>query len=91
MGYELELRKEALRLVGEKGFSFSIQCALWWAYSNGGHRLENFRNFLKLVKVDDAESERKMQQLQSSNQRLERKVAELERAMRLRSPRGKVN
>ena len=72
MGYEFELRKEALRLVREKGFS--IQRALWGAY-----------------RVEDPDSERKLQQLQASNQKLEKKVAELERAMRSRSPRGKGN
>ena len=89
MGYEFELRKEALRLVREKGFS--IQRALWGAYNNESHRLENFLNFLKLDRVEDPDSERKLQQLQASNQKLEKKVAELERAMRSRSPRGKGN
>ena len=40
-------------------------------------------------RVKDPDSERKLQQLQSSNRKLEKKVAELERAMRSRSPRGK--
>ena len=89
MGYEFELRKEALRLVREKGFS--IQRALWGAYNNDTHRLENFLNFMKLDRLDDAEGDKKIQQLQNANQRLEKKVSDLERAMRSRSPRGKGN
>ena len=89
MGYEHELRKEALRLAREKGFP--IQHALWAAYNDSHHRLENFLNFLKLDKAEDSDGDRRLQQLQSANQKLERKVAELERAMRSRSPRGKGN
>lgn len=89
MGYEFELRKEALRLVREKGFS--IQRALWGAYNNDTHRLENFLNFMKLDRLDDAEGDKKIQQLQNANQRLEKKVSDLERAMRSRSPRDKGN
>ena len=89
MGYEFELRKEALRLVREKGFS--IQRALWGAYNNESHQLKNFLNFLKMDRVEDPDSERKLQQLQCANQKLEKKVAELERAVRSRSPRGKGN
>ena len=59
MGYEFELRKEALRLVREKGFS--IQRALWGAYNNESHRLENFLNFLKMDRVEDPDNERKLQ------------------------------
>ena len=39
VGYELELRKEAIRLVREQ--SMSIQQAMWTAYRDQQHRLEN--------------------------------------------------
>ena len=69
MGYEHELRKEALRLVREKGLSF--QRSLWAAYNDPHHRLDNFLNFLKLDTADHAENENRIQQLQSANRKLE--------------------
>ena len=84
MGYEHELRKEALRLVTEKGLS--IQRSLWAAYNDSHHRLENFLNFFKLGTADHAENDNRIQQLQSANRKLEKKVADLERAVRSRSP-----
>ena len=46
MGYELELRREAIKYTRERGMA--IQEALWSAYHNEHHRLENFSNFLRL-------------------------------------------
>ena len=86
-GYEHELRKEALRLARERGFP--IRRALWAAYNDSHHRLENFLNFLKLDTADQAESDSRIQQLQAANKRLEKKVADLEHRVRSRSPRGK--
>ena len=89
MGYEHELRKEALRLARERGFP--IQRALWAAYNDSQHSLKNFLNFLKLDTADQSESDNLIQQLQVANKKLEQKVAELERAVRSRFPRGKVD
>ena len=46
MGYELELRKEAIRLTKEQGMA--MKQAMWTAYGDQQHRLENWSNFLKL-------------------------------------------
>ena len=87
MGYEHELRKEALRLVKEKGLS--IQRSLWAAYNDSHRRLENFLNFHKLGTADHAENDNRIQQLQSASQKLKKKVADVERAVRSRSLHGK--
>ena len=42
MGYELELRKEAIRLTKEQ--RMSIQQAMWTAYREKQHHLENWSN-----------------------------------------------
>ena len=47
MGYELELRREAIRYTRERGMA--IQEALWAAYHDEHHRLENFSNFLRYL------------------------------------------
>ena len=81
MGYELELRREAIKYTRERGMA--IQEALWFAYHNEHHRLENFSNFFRLSGTPQvAEKDRQVQQLQM-------KVADLERQMRSRSPRGR--
>ena len=46
LGYELELRREAIRLTKEQ--HVSIQRAMWAAHLDKQHRLENWSNFLKL-------------------------------------------
>ena len=81
MGFELELRREAIKYTREKGLS--IQEALWAVYRNDHHRLENFSNFLR--PSDTPQSADKNKTVQA----LQKKVADLERQMRSRSPRGR--
>ena len=74
-------------MVREKGFS--IQRSLCAAHNDSDHRLENFLNFLKLDTADHPENDSRTQQLHSANRKLEKKVADLERAVSSRSPRDK--
>ena len=87
LAYELEIRREAVRLATEEGFSF--QRAWWTAYTNDHHRMEHWQSFLK-VSGDKSSS--------SSDDSKDRKIAQLEKKLndlsrqvqnRSRSPRGK--
>ena len=81
MGFELELRREAIRYTRDRGMS--IQEALWAVYRNAHHRLENFSNFLRLSGApQSADKDKAMQSLQ-------KKVADLERQIRLQTWRDK--
>ena len=82
MGYELELRKESIRLVREQ--NMSIQQAMRTAYRDQQHRLENWSNFLKLE--HRASESAKDAQITA----LERRLKQMENRLnkRSRSPRG---
>ena len=77
LSYELELRKEAVRLCKEQ--SFGIQAALWAALRNNEHRM---KHWLQLVAIPNAPSSSSNQELQS----LKKRISDLEKA-RSRSPR----
>ena len=81
MGFELELRREAIKYTRERGMS--IQEALWAVYRNDHHRLENFSNFLRLSGAPQSADKDK------TVQTLQKKVADLERQIRSGSPRGR--
>ena len=81
LSYELELRKEAIRLCKEQ--SFGIQSALWSALRNTEHRM---KHWLQLVAIPNAPSSSSNQELQS----LKKRIADLEKA-RSRSPRRKCS
>ena len=74
MGYEL--RRETIKNTTER--CMAIQEALWAAYRNDHHRLENCSN----PSSQSADKDTTVQQLQ-------KKVADLERQMRSRSHRGR--
>ena len=77
LSYELELRKEAIRLNKEQ--SFGIQSPLWSALRNTEHRM---KHWLQLVAIPNPPSSSSNQELQS----LKKRIADLEKA-RSRSPR----
>ena len=77
LSYELELRKEAIRLCKEQ--SFGIQSALWSALRNTEHRM---KHWLQLVAIPNTSSSSSGSELQS----LKKRIADLEKA-RSRSPR----
>ena len=77
LSYELELRKEAIRLCKKQ--SFGIQSALWTALRNTEHRM---KHWLQLVAIPNAPSSSSNQELQS----LKKRIADLEK-VRSRSPR----
>ena len=77
LSYELELRKEAIRLCKEQ--SFGIQSALWTALRNTEHLM---KHWLQLVAIPNAPSSSSNQELQS----LKKRISDLEKA-RSRSPR----
>ena len=77
LSYELELRKEAIRLCKEQ--SFGIQSALWTTLRNTEHRM---KHWLQLVAIPNAPSSSSSQELQS----LKKRISDLEKA-RSRSPR----
>ena len=86
LGYEHELRKEAIRLVTECGAS--IQSAWWQAYHNDHHRMENWQTFLRFdSNSSDSSKDKKIE-------KLEHEMAELRRTVtnhRSRSPRRGTN
>ena len=84
MGYELELRREAIRLTKEQ--RMSIQQAMWAAYRDQQHRLENWSNFLKLESKRREESSKDAQivSLKKCLKQMENRLNQ-----RSRSPRGK--
>ena len=84
LSYELEIRREAIRLTREQ--RMPIQQAMWAAYRDQPHRLENWSNFLKLEskKVDESSKDA---QIASLERRL--KIMENRLIQRSRSPRGK--
>ena len=77
LSYELELRKEAIRLCEEQ--SFGIQSALWTALRNTEHCM---KHWLQLVAIPNTSSSSSGPELQS----LKKRIADLEKA-RSRSPR----
>ena len=64
LSYELDLRKEAVRLYKEQ--SFGIQAALWAALRNNEHRM---KHWLQLVAIPNAPSSSSNQELQSLTQK----------------------
>ena len=71
MGYELELRREAIKYTRER--AMAIQEALWAAYNNEHHRLENFSNFLRFsgsASSASTDKDKTVQQLQKKSCRL---------------------
>ena len=82
IGYELELWKEAIRLT--RGQSMSIQQAMWKAYRDQQHTLENWSNFHKLeLRVSESVKDA---QITALEKRLKQKENGLNQ--RSRSPRG---
>ena len=81
LSYELELRKEAIRLCMEQ--SFGIQSALWTALWNTEHRM---KHWLQLVAIPNTSSSSSGPELQF----LKKRIADLEKA-RSRSPRRKCS
>ena len=71
LSYELELRKEAVRLCKEQ--SFGIQAALWAALRNNEHRM---KHWLQLVAIPNAPSSSSNQELQT----LKKRISDLEKA-----------
>ena len=73
-GYELQLRKEALRLVREA--KYSIEKALWTAYNNQHHRIEHWLTLLTIANAGGASTSTKTSSSSttsnSSDQRLQR-------------------
>ena len=70
LSYELELRKEAIRLCKEQ--SFGIQSALWSALRNSEHRM---KHWLQLVAIPNMLHHlQAIQELQS----LKKRIADLE-------------
>ena len=65
LSYELELRKEAIRLCKEQ--SFGIQSALWSALRNTEHRM---KHWLQPVAIPNAPSSSSNQELQSQKKRI---------------------
>ena len=82
LGYELDLRREAVKLTKEQWMS--IQQAMWAVYRQ--HRQENLSNFLKLESKKGDESSR-----DSHIASLERRLKQMENKLnqRSRSSRGK--
>ena len=72
LSYELELRKEAIRLCKEQ--SFGIQSALWTALRNTEHRM---KHWLQLVAIPNTSSSSSGPELQS----LKKRIADLEKAL----------
>ena len=77
LSYELEIRKEAIRLCKEE--SYGIQSALWTTLKNTEHRV---KHWLQLVAVSNTLSSSSNQEKQT----LKKRIADLEKA-RSRSPR----
>ena len=77
LSYELEIRKEAIRLCKEE--SYGIQSALWTTLKNTEHRM---KHWLQLVAISNAPSSSSSQELQT----LKKRISDLEKA-RSRSPR----
>ena len=71
--YEYQLRKGALRLCLEEGYS--IQEALWSAYADPQHRMKHWIQLLAVANSRSSSSNADQQKIAT----LERKVAELER------------
>ena len=77
LSYELELRKEAIKLCKEQ--AFGIQAALWAALRDKEHRM---KHWLQLVAIPNSAASSDKQELQNMRKR----IADLEKA-RSRSPR----
>ena len=78
--YEYQLRKEALRLCLEDGYS--IQEALWSAYADPQHRMKHWIQLLAVANSKSSNSNADQQKIAT----LERKVAELGRKNRSGPP-----
>ena len=91
MAYELEVRREAIRLATEEGYS--IERAWWAAYENDHHRMEHWQSFLG-VKTGGSSSSAGANEDHKDKRiaQLEKKLGDLSRQVqnaRSRSPRGK--
>ena len=78
--YEYQLRKEALRLCFEDGYS--IQEALWSAYADPQHRMKHWIQLLAVANSKSSSSNADQQKITS----LERRLADLERKNRSGPP-----
>ena len=79
--YEFQLRKEALRRCFEEGYS--IQAALWSAYADPQHRMKHWVQLLAIANCRGSSSNADSSELAQ----LRKKVADLERQVRSRSPK----
>ena len=77
LSYELELRKEAIKLCNEQ--AFGIQAALWAALRDKEHRM---KHWLQLVAIPNSAASSDKQEMQN----MKKSIADLEKA-RSRSPR----
>ena len=78
--YEYQLRKEALRLCFEDGYS--IQEALWSAYADPQHRMKHWIQLLAVANSKSSSSNADQQKILT----LERRTAELEKKIRSGPP-----
>ena len=88
MAYELEIRREVIRLATEEGYS--IERAWWAAYENDHHRMEHWQSFLG-VKTGGSSSSANEDRKDKRIAQLEKKLGDLSRQVqnaRSRSPRG---
>ena len=82
MEYEFQLRREAMKLCREQGYS--IQAALWAAYRNQEHRMKHWITLLSVANTRcDATSGKASREVEQ----LKEQVAQLQKATP-RSPRG---
>ena len=93
MAYELEIRREAVRLATEEGYS--IERAWWSAYENDHHRMEHWQSFLGVKSGGSSSSSPAVDDPRDKRiALLEKKIGELSRQAqnaRSRSPRGNKN
>ena len=82
LNYEQELRNEAVKRVRELGLT--MKQALWAAYKDDHHRMENWQTLLTIANSGDSD---KVKRLENKVTQLESKLNQLSR-QRSRSPRG---
>ena len=82
MEYEFQLRREAMKLCREQGYS--IQAALWAAYRNQEHRM---KHWITLLSIANTRCDTTSGKASREVEQLKKQVAQLQKA-RSRSPRG---
>ena len=82
MEYEFQLRRDAMKLCREQGYS--IQAALWATYRNQEHRM---KHWVMLLSIANSRSEGTSDKAARETEQLKKQVAQLHKA-RSRSPRG---